>query len=459
MIMNLKTITFISVLLFFSPSIYSNNTTKSELEELWKNSTLKSNKIINSRFSSKLSRLEYKYYKNIYSPSIILVPNTKFSDRDDESKKKPEVISTNISYNKKLPGNSSLELNTNYLLLKDLLDADHERYMHSPTFSASYTFSLNPYWLHGVDHDPFMLSTLYQLEISKLKNIAVEKKVKESIASQYIKIRKLLRRSRYIEKRIIFTKEIIKSYKKLLEQGSIDYAQIWNNEDILMQHEDELLELNEEIGYLIMTLKTICGDEVSIETNAKMPTIDKEKKIDPELEIYKTKIKYEKAEDSIQKQSDAVHITFSADYTIKTEYAKLDDSIDVWDEKKNNEWSFSITADFSPIFNSKDKYLSRKFNISKESEYSNFRHYYNSKNKVLNHYSDLITANNKHLKESIKSYHSNLEFYEITKELNKQGSNSEVDVILAELKVIASKIKYENIEDQLWFYKWKVMEI
>ena len=172
--------------------------------------------------------------------------------------------------------------------------------------------------------------------------------------------------------------------------------------------------------------------------------------IKEKLLVELTKVKMQNILDN---QNFAPTLTMGVSFSESTKTKK--DGVNYIEDKNSFDWSFSLGINFSNLLSSKNKLRKEQYENNLEIYQEQLKELEKQNVSQRENIEEIIKSyelEEKALGEIIKNKETYLKDYET---LYENGKCSKFELEEIQLSLLETKILYENLKDNLWFYKWK----
>ena len=445
-------------ILFFSTFGFS----ETELEKLWTQGKKYNSDLYIADFSIEyaISSLENK--NSLYPFSLRTNFNSSFSDGYSDLEWYTTNSSGNISVVKENPFGNSFSGTLSYGISRGILnifaekiDRDNIGYSHNPSVSFSIEQSLYPAFFQGVKSDPNVELLRKNLETSNYSKDTMEESLIENITYNYIQQRCTLRELDKYEKYLSFYDSKIQAGKEMLNESQISIAELWNMENKRWEYYEGYLTTLNSKKNIALTLKTLCGTEIEvISENSELPRDENPvfnyNPIKEKLLVELTKVEIQNILDN---QNFAPTLTMGVSFSESTKTKK--DGVNYIEDKNSFDWSFSLGINFSNLLSSKNKLRKEQYENNLEIYQEQLKELEKQNVSQRENFEEIIKSyelEENALEKIIKNKENYLKDYEI---MFENGKCSKFELEEIQLSLLETKILYENLKDNLWFYKWK----
>jgi len=435
---------------------------ETELEKIWKKAKLNNIDlyIANSSIEYAISSLENK--SSLYPFTLRMNLTSSFNDNYPDLSWYTSNSSGSISISKQNPFGNSLVGSLGYGISRGILNIFAEKidrnnigYSHNPSVSFSIEQSLCPAFFQGVKSDPNVELLRKNLETSNYSKDTMEESLIENITYNYIQQRCTIRQLEKYEKYLSFYDSKIQAGKELLNEAQISIAELWDLENKRWEYYEGYLATLNSKKNIELIIKTLCGTEIEvISENSELPRDENPvfnyNPIKAKLLAELTKVKMQNILDN---QNFAPTLTMGVSFSESTKTKK--DSVDYIEDKNSFDWSFSLGINFSNLLSSKNKLRKEQYENNLEIYQEQLKELEKQNVSQRENIEEIIKSyelEEKALGEIIKNKENYLKDYEI---MFENGNCSKIELEEIQLSLLETKILYENLKDNLWFYKWK----
>lgn len=453
-----KSLLVISIIIFSSFCAFS----ETELENLWLKAKKHSVDLQSAKYSLGYAESSLKYKRSLYPLSLSSSVNSSFNDTYENLAWYTTSSTASVNVSKKNPFGNSVSAGISYSINRGILnysakdiDSDNIGYSQNPSVNLSINQSLMPAFDAGIK-DPNTEILRKNIRSASFTKDSAEKQLIEDVTYYYIQARCNARLLEKYKQYVAFYDLKIESAKELLGKSKISSSELWKVENKKWEYYQDYIEVLNSKESINMNLRNLCGESSGDSTTESVlpesgielfPYNPSKENIANEIEILKLK-------NVLNRQDTAPFLTIGGTFSEATKTNK-DFHINYIEEKNYFNWTFSLGVTFSEFFSPSKKlekqlyknnlsiYGEKLKNITEETE-----------NRKKN-YEEIITLYERQLQHVLKLYENRIHLEKDYDQLFKDGKCSQIEMKEIQLNTLESECIYKNLNDNLWFYKWK----
>jgi outer membrane protein TolC len=431
------------------------------LEQLWKRCRNNNTDIITADIYVQQAENALLYSNIQYEPSLSVAAESSFTDSYKTITGYPSSAVGTLSWSKTFPGSTSFSTALGYSVSRSFvnlfseINPDNTGYSKSPEVSLSLTQGMYPYWIYGIEKDPYYAQLEYAVEQKRQNRNITEISLLESVTDAYIQVRKYKRLIDMTEKSVSFYDMYIDSLSKAYTNGTVEIAKVWEQENNRWTYVENLSGYQDSYDAAVKTLALYCSDIDDIDFEGVLPAYDKALfSENPEKQLIEAERQSLKCQFIQNMQSNAPSVCLKGSLSDTSGTVSAGDFFRSWGSTDTYEWSITLSVNISPLFSNKKKLLEKNYQYDSDAYRIQERSVQEKKEKSDIYYDRKINESEAELK---KVRHMDAErsyYYENSKKLYAQGKCAELDVLNADVQFFTSCSILNNCNDMLWYYRW-----